>query len=116
MTSEATPDMRKCVLVVDDTPANIAFVIGALKGLYRTKAATSGRAALELVRSAERPDIVLLDVMMPDMDGYAVCLELRSAPAPADIPVIFLTAKVEGEDEARGFELGAADYIHKPMN
>ncbi|MDQ1300084.1 MAG: cyclic di-GMP phosphodiesterase, partial [Chloroflexota bacterium] len=109
-------DQRKCVLVVDDTPANIAVVSGVLKDLYRTKVATSGQRALGVARGNDRPDLILLDIMMPEMDGYAVCRELKADPATADIPVIFLTAKTEVEDEAAGLNLGAVDYIHKPFS
>lgn len=106
---------KKLVLVVDDTPANIAAVTGALKASYRTKIATNGERALELARGADRPDLVLLDVLMPGMDGFEVCRRLKADPATSDIPVIFLTGKTDPIYEARGFEAGAMDYIRKPF-
>ena len=108
------PD-KKTILVVDDTPANIAVLVGALGGDYNTKVATTGRRALELV-AAGRPDLILLDIMMPEMDGYEVCRRLKADPASADIPVIFVSAKTEVEDETQGLALGAVDYIHKPFS
>ena len=87
-----------------------------LKDTYKTRVATSGAKALELVKVAPPPDLILLDVMMPEMDGYEVCTRLKADPATRDIPVIFLTAKTEAEDETKGFEVGAVDYIHKPFS
>ncbi len=104
------------ILIVDDTPTNISVVSGILRPQYRTKVATSGERALALCAMAEKPDLVLLDVMMPEMDGYEVCRRLKADPATAAIPVIFLTAKTEPDDEARGFDAGGVDYIHKPFN
>lgn len=106
----------KTILIVDDTPANIAAALAILKDLYRTKVATSGAKALEHAGAADKPDLILLDVTMPDMDGYEVCGRLKADPKTASIPVVFLTARTEAEDEAKGFELGAVDYIHKPFN
>jgi adenylate cyclase len=106
----------KTILIVDDTPANIAAALAILKDQYRTKVATSGPRALEHARAGDKPDLILLDVTMPDMDGYEVCGRLKADPETAAIPVVFLTARTEAEDEAKGFELGAVDYIHKPFN
>jgi adenylate cyclase len=106
----------KTILIVDDTPANIAAALAILKDQYRTKVATSGVKALEHAGAADKPDLILLDVTMPDMDGYEVCGRLKADPETAAIPVVFLTARTEAEDEAKGFELGAVDYIHKPFN
>jgi adenylate cyclase len=106
----------KTILIVDDTPANIAAALAILKDQYRTRVATSGAKALEHAGAADKPDLILLDVTMPDMDGYEVCTQLKSDPETASIPVVFLTARTEAEDEAKGFELGAVDYIHKPFN
>lgn len=103
------------VLVVDDAPANLSLLAGLLQADYRVKLAASGAKALELVRRA-RPDLVLLDIMMPDMDGYEVCLQLKADPDTRAIPVLFLTAMTQTEDEARGFHVGAADFIQKPIN
>ena len=106
----------KTILIVDDTPANIAAALAILKDQYRTRVATSGAKALEHAGAADKPDLILLDVTMPDMDGYEVCGRLKADPETASIPVVFLTARTEAEDEAEGFELGAVDYIHKPFN
>jgi adenylate cyclase len=106
----------KTILIVDDTPANIAAALAILKDQYRTRVATSGAKALEHAAAADKPDLILLDVTMPDMDGYEVCGQLKADPETASIPVVFLTARTEAEDEAKGFELGAVDYIHKPFN
>lgn len=106
----------KTILIVDDTPANIAAALAILKDQYRTRVATGGAKALEHAGAADKPDLILLDVTMPEMDGYEVCGRLKADPQTASIPVVFLTARTEAEDEAKGFELGAVDYIHKPFN
>lgn len=111
--SEEQP--KPVVLAVDDTPENLDVVRGILVPEYKVKAVTNGAAALKIAAS-QAPDIILLDIMMPDMDGYEVCRQLKANPLTADIPVIFLTAKDQTADEAEGFALGAADYIHKPVN
>jgi signal transduction histidine kinase/HPt (histidine-containing phosphotransfer) domain-containing protein len=114
---DSAADFRRTILVVDDTPGNIAVVTGVLKDLYRVKVATGGAKALALARSADaKPDLILLDIMMPEIDGYEVCRRLKADPATADIPVLFLTAMAEAEDEAKGFQAGAVDYIHKPFS
>ena len=105
---------RPVVLAVDDTPENLDVVKGILVPDYRVKAATSGAAALRIVEK-QPPDIILLDIMMPEMSGLEVCRRLKANPLTADIPVIFLTAKDQTADEAEGFLLGAADYILKPV-
>jgi CheY-like chemotaxis protein len=107
---------NKLVLIVDDTPTNVGVISGVLKGVYRTKVATNGEKALVLASAAEKPDLILLDVMMPGMDGYEVCRRLKANPVTRDIPVIFLTAKTDALDEENGFEVGAVDYIHKPFS
>src|ERR1700761_1443183 len=109
-------DEKKTVLVVDDAPANIQIVNSILKDIYKIRIATSGAKALELVKVAPPPDLVLLDVMMPEMDGYEVCTRLKLDPETKDIPVIFLTGQTEVEDETKGFDVGAVDYIHKPFS
>jgi len=106
---------RPVVLAVDDTPENLDVVKGILTPEYRIKAATNGEAALRIVEK-QLPDIILLDIMMPGMNGLEVCRRLKADPRSADVPVIFLTAKDQTEDETEGFELGAADYILKPVN
>ncbi|VAX09524.1 Response regulator [hydrothermal vent metagenome] len=106
---------KQTVLVVDDTPINIDVVKGILSEAYFIQAAINGKIALEIV-AKQKPDLILLDVMMPDMDGYEVCRRLKSDPETRQIPIIFLTAKRHGSNEVEGFLLGAADYIHKPVN
>ena len=107
---------KRLVLIVDDTPTNITVISGVLKDQYRTKVATNGEKALAIATGPERPDLILLDVMMPGMDGYEVCRRLKENPETADVPVIFLTAKIEEGDEELGFQVGAVDYIHKPFS
>ncbi len=107
---------QKTILIVDDTPINIGVISGALKDLYRTKVATNGEKALAIATGEDKPDLILLDVMMPGMDGYEVCRRLKANPDTRDIPVIFLTGQTGTEDETRGFEVGAVDYIHKPFS
>ena len=104
------------ILVVDDTPDNLALMSGLLKDLYKVKVANSGERGLKIACSDTPPDLILLDIMMPEMDGYEVCQRLKNNPKSCDIPVIFLTAKAEVEDERRGLELGAVDYITKPIS
>jgi PAS domain S-box-containing protein len=109
-------ERRKVVLVVDDQPDGIAIIEEILKRDYQVKAVTNGDAALKLARSDPPPDLILLDIMMPGMDGFEVCRNLKQDSAGAEIPVIFLTAKSMAEDEMLGLELGAADYIKKPVD
>lgn len=103
------------VLVVDDERFNINVLVDLLKNEYKMMAAKDGATALKAV-GANPPDLILLDVMMPDMDGFEVIRQLKADPETAKIPVIFLTAKTEAADETKGFELGAVDYIAKPFN
>src|ERR1700735_648615 len=102
---------RPLVLVVDDTPENLTLMADLLKGAYKVKVANSGEKALRIAVAAPPPDLILLDVMMPGLDGYEVCRQLKADPATRDIPIMFLTAKTETEDEQVGLELGAVDYI-----
>lgn len=104
------------ILVVDDTPENIDVLTGILKTDYKVKAALNGLTALKIAMGKQKPDLILLDVMMPDMDGHEVCKILKNDPNTAHIPVIFVTAKSEVEDEQKGFNLGAVDYITKPVS
>ena len=103
------------VLVVDDTEANIDILMEVLGSEYDLSVATNGLEALEAV-AEDAPDLILLDIMMPGMDGYEVCKRLKSEPATARIPVIFITAKCEVSDETKGLEMGAVDYITKPIS
>jgi len=109
-------DEKKVVLLVDDAPTNIQLVNSILKENYRIRVATNGAKALELAKGTPAPDLILLDIVMPEMDGYEVCARLKAAPETRDIPVIFLTGQTDTEDETRGFEVGAVDYIHKPFS
>ena len=104
------------ILVVDDTPENLELMSGLLKDQYRVRVANNGERALRLAAADPAPDLVLLDVMMPGIDGYEVCRRLKADPATAGTPVIFLTAKAEIEDERQGLSLGAVDYITKPIS
>jgi len=108
-------DPLPTVLVVDDAPANLSLLAGLLNKSHRVKLAPSGAKALALARRAA-PDLILLDVMMPEMDGYEVCRRLKADPLTRHIPVLFLTAMSQPEDEAKGFEVGAADFIQKPIS
>jgi putative two-component system response regulator len=115
MGSAMSNDAKSTLLIVDDQPENLAVLSTLLQPHYLVRAARSGQQALRAVTSRPKPDLILLDVMMPEMDGYAVLAKLREAPLTADIPVIFITALVTEEDEQRGFNLGAVDYITKPI-
>jgi CheY-like chemotaxis protein len=103
------------LLIVDDQPVNIKALSNLLKDDYEIMVATSGEAALEIVTGNEKPDLILLDIQMPGMDGYEVCKRLKSDNRTSDIPIIFITAKTSPEDEETGLSLGAADYITKPF-
>ena len=104
------------ILIVDDMPANIKILGQLLRSQYDIRIATGGEKALAIAASEDPPDLVLLDIMMPDMDGYEVCRRLKKDPRSKDIPVIFITAKGEVEDETKGLEIGAVDYIVKPFS
>ena len=103
------------ILVVDDTPENLSLLGEILAPSFGVRIANSGRRALELARAAPVPDLILLDVMMPGMDGFEVLARLRGEPRTRNVPVIFVTAMNADEDEARGLGLGAVDYITKPL-
>jgi putative two-component system response regulator len=115
MTVSSVSEKRPKILVVDDTPANLTLVANVLKDNYQINLANNGAKALELALSVA-PDLILLDVMMPDMDGFEVCRRLKADPLTIQTPVIFLTAKSQVEDEELGFSLGAVDFIHKPIS
>ncbi len=104
------------ILVVDDTPENVDVLAGILREHYQIKVALNGQKALQIAAADPPPDLILLDVMMPEMDGYEVSRRLKENPVTRDIPVIYVTAKTEVEDETKGFELGAVDYITKPIS
>ena len=104
------------ILIVDDTPENIQILMATLKDQYTIVAAINGEKALKMAVADPRPDLILLDIMMPGMDGYEVCRRLKADEQARHIPIIFVTAKTEVEDETQGFELGAVDYITKPFS
>ncbi len=114
--AEAAPSGRSRVLIVDDVSENLHALVQVLGDEYAVAAATNGEKALELARRNPQPDLILLDIQMPGMDGYSVLSALKTDPATADIPVIFVTALSEANDEARGLALGVVDYITKPIN
>ncbi|MEO6926904.1 MAG: two-component system response regulator, partial [Rhodanobacter sp.] len=107
---------QEVVLVIDDTAENLALISEVLRGEFKVKVAPSGARGLQLAQSATPPDLILLDIMMPEMDGYEVMQRLQADPRTYGIPVIFLTAMSAVEDERRGLDLGAVDYITKPIS
>nr|WP_321271552.1 HD domain-containing phosphohydrolase [uncultured Tolumonas sp.] len=107
--------MKKKILLVDDEPNNLQLLRQILRSSYQLIFAHNGQSALAAV-AAHHPDLILLDVMMPDLDGYEVCRRLKADPLTHDIPVIFVTAMGDVDDEAAGFDVGAVDYIHKPVS
>ncbi len=115
MTTMSSLNKKNTILCVDDTPIILSMLSGLLKDTYFVKASTSGPRALQIAVT-NPPDLILLDIMMADMDGYEVCRRLKAEATCTDIPILFVTAKTQMEDEAYGLSLGAADYIHKPIS
>ncbi|MBD3321518.1 MAG: response regulator [Chitinivibrionales bacterium] len=110
------PDTAKfTILVVDDAEENIDVLLELLGDDYDVSVAMDGETALEDI-SETRPDLILLDIMMPGMDGFEVCRRLKADPETSSIPIIFITGKTETEDMVKGYDLGAADYVTKPFN
>ncbi len=107
---------RQSLLIVDDASENLDIVASCFKGKYRVQVATCGEKALEIARGYPPPDLILLDVLMPDLDGYEVLRLLKADCRTADIPVVFLTVKDALDDIIKGFEVGAVDYVPKPFN
>ena len=108
--------MNERILVVDDTPANIQILAGILKEKgYQLSIATNGKQALQVLEKV-RPDLILLDVMMPELDGFETCKQIKKTPGLDNIPIIFLTSKTDSTDIVSGFEIGAVDYVGKPFN
>ncbi len=116
MDNDAMPKDRQTVLIVDDTPDNLVLMSNVLKDTYRVKVANNGERALGVAAGDPVPDLILLDVMMPGIDGYEVCRRLKADRLTAGIPVLFLTAMTQAEDEQMGFDVGGADYITKPIS
>lgn len=104
------------VLIVDDEPANIDLLKGVLPNDYKIKAAVSGEKALKIAQKEPYPDLIILDVMMPEMDGYEVCRQLKSTPDTAGIPVIFVSGHTNDIERQRGLSLGAYEFLSKPIN
>ena len=105
---------RETILIVDDTPENLDILVGILRDAYSLKVATDGQSALELAAAAP-PDLVLLDIMMPEMDGFEVCRRLKAKRGTGDVPVIFVSALHRVEDKIRAFTEGGVDYVTKPF-
>ncbi len=116
MSEVLSGEKRSSILVVDDSPENLTLISALLKDEYKVRVTTTGDEALRIAGSDDPPDLVLLDVVMPGMDGFEVCQRLKNGPRTANIPVIYLTGQMDPEDERRGLELGAVDYITKPVN
>jgi CheY-like chemotaxis protein len=109
-------EQKPLILAVDDSAENLQVLSALLKDHYRVKIAKSGEKALEIAQQEQQPDLILLDIVMPEMDGFTACEKLKSNPITQKIPVIFLTALNEVADETRGFKVGGADFIIKPFN
>lgn len=107
---------KAVVLIVDDALDNLTLMDNLLKDIYTVKAANNGEKALRIARGESRPDLILLDIMMPNMSGHEVAAQLKLDPHTRNIPIIFLTAMASSEDEMRGLSMGAADYITKPIS
>lgn len=107
---------RQILLIVDDEPGNIEVLIELLQPDYKIRVAKNGETALKIIFSEEPPDLILLDVVLPGIDGYEVCKRLKADPRSNKIPIIFITGKITEEDEIKGFEVGAVDYVTKPFN
>lgn len=107
---------KQRILIVDDTPTNIRILHDLLKNEYRISVAMNGPDAIGLARSKDRPDLILLDIMMPEMDGYEVCRQLKADEMTRNIPILFVTAMGEVENETKGLEVGAVDYLTKPIS
>lgn len=116
MTENKSIKEKFTILAVDDTPDNLSLISDLLKDDYHVRVANGGERAIKIVQSDNPPDLILLDIMMPNLDGYKVCEILKADKRTSHIPIIFLTAKTEIEDETKGFEIGAVDYITKPIS
>lgn len=106
---------KKIILVVDDAPENLDLLVGLLKEKYIVKAAINGELALKISRAPKKPDLILLDIVMPGMDGLEVCRVLKSDPDTAHIPIVFLSGQASEDDCERGMEIGGTAYLQKPV-
>jgi putative two-component system response regulator len=107
---------KKIILIVDDSADNIQLISGILKEQYKVKAATRGDKALTIAQKIPPPDFILLDVVMPEMDGYEVCQQLKNNSDTMNIPVVFITGNMSDEEQQKGLELGAEAYLGKPVD
>jgi putative two-component system response regulator len=108
-------DLNMTILLVDDEPSNIDLLKGVLSPSYKIKAAIKGEVALKIAQKEPPPDLIVLDVMMPAMDGYEVCRQLKASPATANIPVIFVSGHTDPEEQQKGLACGATAFIAKPI-
>ncbi len=115
MSENRTTSEKQKILIVDDSPENIAVLNNILKEDYTIKIATNGENAISLIKRYDLPDIILLDIIMPGIDGYEVCRQIKAEKNSSDIPVIFISSRDDIEDEEKGFQIGAVDYITKPV-
>lgn len=106
---------KKSILVVDDAPENIALLVGLLKNNYQVKAARNGEVALRIACSPSPPDLILLDIVMPEMDGFEVCEHLKRNTTTSHIPVVFLSGHASSEETERGLKVGGEAYLQKPV-
>lgn len=113
---DVTPSERPTILIVDDSSENLQVLNALLKDNYRLKLAKNGQKCIEIAQQQPQPDLILLDVIMPELDGFEVCERLKSDESTSGIPIIFLTALNEVADETRGFQKGGSDFITKPFN
>ena len=107
---------KKIILVVDDAPDNIQLLGGLLKTDYKVKAATSGDKAITIANKSPQPDLILLDVVMPEMDGHEVCKILKSEASTKHIPIVFVSGNTSAEEIKQGLDLGATGYLGKPID
>ena len=107
---------QKTILIVDDSADNLHLLSGILKQHYKVKAATRGDRALKIAQKTPPPDLILLDVVMPEMDGYEVCQQLKNNPQTMDIPVVFISGNISAEEQQKGLDAGAEAYMGKPVD
>lgn len=107
---------QKIILIVDDSADNIQLLSGILKEQYKVKAATRGDRALKIAQKTPPPDFILLDVVMPEMDGYEVCRQLKNNPQTMNIPVVFISGNISDEEQTKGLNMGANAYLGKPVD
>lgn len=109
-------DERRTVLVIDDAPSNIDVLRNILISRYKVKVATSGVSGIKIAAKVPQPDLILVDIIMPEMDGFEVCKQLKASPETQAIPVMFVTGTASDDEVAKGMDLGARGFIMKPLN